>query len=136
MHRTRTPLRHWFWGIYYVAVCNGETTAQQLSEKIGLNYHAARRMLGKIHEIEKDQGFLADLLKSFKMPEGTKEEVSTGPGMETQSRLTKESYPIKEPTIPDRKKPEIPVICWRRLFLKAAGPGSGAAGGKAMGFWF
>ena len=108
MHRTRTPLRYWFWGIYYVAVCNGETTAQQLSEKIGLNYHAARRMLGKIHDIEKDQGFLADLLKSFKMPEGTKEEVSTGPGMETQSRLTKESYPLKERTIPDGKKFEIP----------------------------
>ena len=102
MHRTRTPLRYWFWGIYYVAACNGETTAQQLSEKIGLNYYSARRMLGKIHEIEKDQGFLGDLLKSFKIPEGSKEEVSTGPGMETPPR------PIKEQTIPDRKKPEIP----------------------------
>ncbi len=108
MHRTRTPLRYWFWGIYYVAACNGETTAQQLSEKIGLNYHAARRMLGKIHEIEKDQGFQGDLLKSFKIPEGSKEEVFTGPGMETQPRLTKESYPLKERTIPDRKNPEIP----------------------------
>ena len=102
MHRTRTPLRYWFWGIYYVAACNGETTAQQLSEKIGLNYYSARRMLGKIHEIEKDQGFLGDLLKSFKIPEGSKEEVSTGPGMETPPR------PIKEQTIPDRKKTEIP----------------------------
>ena len=102
MHRTRTPLRYWFWGIYYVAACNGETTAQQLSEKIGLNYYSARRMLGKIHEIEKDQGFLGDLLKSFKMPERSREEISTGPGMETPPR------PIKEQTIPDRKKPEIP----------------------------
>ncbi len=108
MHRTRTPLRYWFWGIYYVAACNGKTTAQQLSEKIGLNYHAARRMLGKIHEIEKDQGFMGDLLKSFKMPEESREEFSTGPGMETQSRLTKESYPLKERTIPDKKNPEIP----------------------------
>ena len=102
MHRTRTPLRYWFWGIYYVAACNGETTAQQLSEKIGLNYHAARRMLGKLHEIEKNQGFMGDLLKSFKMPEGSREEISTGPSMETPPR------PIKEQTIPDRKKPEIP----------------------------
>ena len=70
MHRTRTPLRYWFWGIYFVAACNGETTAQQLSEKIGLNYHAARRMFGKIHKIEKDQGFLGDLLKSFKFLKG------------------------------------------------------------------
>ena len=102
MHRTRTPLRYWFWGIYYVAACNGETTAQQLSEKIGLNYYTARRMLGKIHEIEKNQGFMGDLLKSFKMPEGSKEEISTGPGMETPPR------PIKEQTISDQKKPEIP----------------------------
>ena len=108
MHRTRTPLRYWFWGIFYVAVCNGETTAQQLSEKIGLNYHAARRMLGKIHEIEKDQSFLGDLLKSFKMPEGTKEEVSTGLGMETPPRPIKESYPLIEQTIHGGKKPEIP----------------------------
>ena len=102
MHRTRIPLRYWFWGIYYVAACNGETTAQQLSEKIGLNYHAARRMLGKIHEIEKNQGSLGNLLKSFKISEGSKEEVSTGPGMETPPS------PIKEQTIPDRKKLEIP----------------------------
>ncbi len=102
MHRTRTPLRYWFWGIYYVAACNGETTAQQLSEKIGLNYYTARRMLGKIHEIEKNQGFMGDLLKSFKMPERSSEEISTGPGKETPPR------PIKEQTISDQKKPEIP----------------------------
>ncbi len=102
MRKTRIPLRYWFWGIYYVAACNGETTAQQLSEKIGLNYHAARRMLGKIHEIEKNQGFMEDLLKSFKMPERSREEISTGPGMETPPR------PIKEQTISDQKKPEIP----------------------------
>ncbi len=108
MHRTRTPLRYWFWGIYYVAACNGETTAQQLAEKIGLNYFAARRMLGKIHEIEKDQGFLGDLLKSFKMPEPSKEEISTRPGMETPPRPIKGPYPLREPTIPDRKKPEVP----------------------------
>ena len=98
MHRTRTPLRYWFWGIYYVAAGDGETTAQQLSEKIGLNYYAARRMLGKIYEIKKDQGFLGDLLKSFKIPEHSKEALSNVSGMETSP------MPIKEPTIPDRKK--------------------------------
>ena len=102
MHRTRTPLRYWFWGIYYVAAGDGETTAQQLSEKIGLNYYAARRMLGKIYEIKKDQGFLGDLLKSFKIPEHSKEALSNVSGMETSP------MPIKEPTIPDRKKTEIP----------------------------
>ena len=108
MHRTRTPLRYWFWGIFYVAACNGETTAQQLAEKIGLNYHAARRMLGKIHEIEKNQGFLGDLLKSFKMPERSKETISDGLGMETPPRPIKESYPLIEQTIHGGKKPEIP----------------------------
>ena len=76
-------------------------------KKFGLNYYSARRMLGKIHEIEKDHGFLGDLLKSFKMPVPSKEELSIGPGMETQSRPIKGPYPLREPTIPDRKNPEI-----------------------------
>ena len=133
MHRTRTPLRYWFWGIYFVTACNGETTAKQLSEKIGLNYHAARRMLGKIHEIEKNQDFL-DLLKSFKIPQWSKEELSTGPGMETPPRSIKGSYPLIEQTIPDGKKPEIPGYSLEEVIFKAAGPGSGVASGKATGF--
>ena len=120
MHRTRTPLRYWFWGIYYVAVCNGGTTAQQLAEKIGLNYYTARRMLGKIHEIEKNQGFLGDLLKSFKMPKGSKEEVSTGLGMETPPRPIKEPNPLLEPTIPDRKKPEIPGYSLEEVIFESS----------------
>ena len=108
MRKTRTPLRFWFWGIYLVNERKQLVTAKQFSEMSGLNYHAARRMLGKIREIEKDQGFLGDLLKSFNMPEGSREEFSTGPGMETPPKPTKEPYPLREPTIPDRKKPEIP----------------------------
>ena len=108
MRKTRTPLRFWFWGIYLVNERKQEVTAKQFSEMSGLNYHAARRMLGKIREIEKDQGFLGDLLKSFNMPEGSREEFSTGPSMETPPKPTKEPYPLREPTIPDRKKPEIP----------------------------
>ena len=93
-------------------------------------------MLGKIHEIEKDQGFLGDLLKSFKMPERSREEISTGPGMETPPRLTKGPYPLIEQTIPDRKKPEIPGYSLEEvIYENAGGPGSGAAGGKATGFW-
>ncbi len=108
MRKTRTPLRFWFWGIYLVNERKQGVTAKQFSEMSGLNYHAARRMLGKIRKIEKDQGFLGDLLKSFNMPEGSREEFSTGPGMETPPKPTKEPYPLREPTIPDRKKPEIP----------------------------
>ena len=129
MHRTRTPLRYWFWGIYYVAACNGETTAQQLSEKIGLNYYSARRMLGKIHEIEKDQGFLGDLLKSFKMSEGSREEISTGPGMETPPR------PIKEQTIPDRKKPEIPDYSLEEVIYENGRTGLWRGKRQSDGVW-
>ena len=120
MHRTRTPLRYWFWGIYFVAVCNGETTAQQLAEKIGLNYHAARRMLGKIHEIEKNRGFLGDLLKSFKIPQWSKEELSTGPGMETPPRSIKGPYPLIEQTIPDGKKLEIPGYLLEEVIFESS----------------
>ncbi|MBT4638036.1 MAG: AAA family ATPase, partial [Deltaproteobacteria bacterium] len=65
MHRTRTPLRFWFWGIYCIDLWGGEITAKQLSREIELNYHASRRMLSKINGIEVDNGFLSDLLKSF-----------------------------------------------------------------------
>ena len=120
MHRTRTPLRYWFLGIYYVAACNGEMTAQQLAEKIGLNYHAARRMLGKIHQIDKNHGFLGDLLKSFKMPEPSKEEIFTGPGMQTPPRPIKEPYPLIEQTISDRKKPEIPGYTLEEVIFESS----------------
>jgi len=53
MHKSRTPLRFWFWGIYLVNERKKEVTAKQFSEMSGLNYHATRRMLGKIREIEK-----------------------------------------------------------------------------------
>ena len=108
MRKTRIPLRFWFWGIYLVNERKKEVTAKQFSEMSGLNYHAARRMLGKIREIEKNQGFMADLLKSFKIGEWSKKEVSTRPGIETQPGPVKELYPILVQTIPDRKKPEIP----------------------------
>ena len=91
-----------------MVVWGEETTAQQLSEKIGLNYNAARRMLGKIHQIEKNRGFMGDLLKSFKIPQWFKEEISTGPGMERQPRPINVPYPRSEQMIPDRIKPEIP----------------------------
>ena len=120
MHKTRTPLRFWFWGIYLVNERKKEVTAKQLSEMSGLNYHAARRMLGKIREIEKDQGFLGDLLKSFNMPEGSREEFSTGPSMETPPRPIKGPYPLREPTIPNRKKPEIPGYLLEEVIFESS----------------
>ena len=51
---------------------------------------------------------MGDLLKSFKIPQWSKEAVSTRPGMETPPKPIKGPYPLIEWTIPDRKKPEIP----------------------------
>ncbi|MBW2369912.1 MAG: transposase, partial [Deltaproteobacteria bacterium] len=46
MHRTRTSLTLWFWGIYWVA--NGLSSATELSEKLNFSYITALRMLKKI----------------------------------------------------------------------------------------
>jgi predicted RNA-binding Zn-ribbon protein involved in translation (DUF1610 family) len=48
MHRTRSPLRYWFSGIFLGAKGEESLNALQLSEKLDLNCHAARRMLHKI----------------------------------------------------------------------------------------
>ena len=70
---------------------------------------------------------MGNLLKTFKVPERSKIENTTVPGSET--------YPDVEQTIPGGKNLIYLVILWRRLFLKAAVPGSGEARGKATDFW-
>ena len=77
-------------------------------------------MLGKIHEIEKNRGFLGDLLKSFKIPQWSKEEISSGPGIETQPRPIKEPYPRLEQTIPDGKKLEIPGYSLEEVIFESS----------------
>ncbi|MBW2367474.1 MAG: sigma 54-interacting transcriptional regulator [Deltaproteobacteria bacterium] len=65
MHGTRTPLYYWFWAIHLTKSQKEDLTIKKLSDKIGLNYHAARRMLNKIQRDMDDQGFIHALAQSF-----------------------------------------------------------------------
>lgn len=47
-HRTRTPLRHWFWAIFLVARDKRGHSALQLSKELGIPYPRAWLMLHKI----------------------------------------------------------------------------------------
>ncbi|MBW2367972.1 MAG: sigma 54-interacting transcriptional regulator, partial [Deltaproteobacteria bacterium] len=65
MNRTRIPLHHWFWAVYIVIGDMTTPTAKGLSNKIGLTYHATRRMLNKINDDLKDSGFVRTLFESL-----------------------------------------------------------------------
>lgn len=65
MHKTRTPLLYWFWGIYWVLKASGTVSAVELSKKLRINYHKARRILHKIYQEDFQKGFCCDLVNSF-----------------------------------------------------------------------
>ncbi len=48
MHRTRTPLRLWFWAAYLVATHQPGISAKQLSRQLGLRYETAWLILQKL----------------------------------------------------------------------------------------
>lgn len=48
MHRTRTPLRVWFWAAYLVATHHPGISAKQLSRQLGLRYETAWLILQKL----------------------------------------------------------------------------------------
>ncbi len=47
-HRTRTPLRLWFWAAYLVATHQPGISAKQLSRQLGLRYETAWLILQKL----------------------------------------------------------------------------------------
>ncbi len=55
MHRTRTPLRKWFWAIYLVASDKRGLSALQLSKKLAISYYVAWTMLHKIRKAMADR---------------------------------------------------------------------------------
>jgi transposase-like protein len=55
MHRTRTPLRKWFWAIYLVASDKRGLSALQLSKKLTVSYYVAWTMLHKIRKAMADR---------------------------------------------------------------------------------
>jgi hypothetical protein len=48
MHRTRTPLRTWFWAAWLVATHHPGISAKQLSRQLGLRYETAWLILQKL----------------------------------------------------------------------------------------
>jgi transposase-like protein len=55
MHRTRTPLRKWFWAIFLFSNDKRGISALQLSEKLTISYWVAWTMLHKIRKAMKDR---------------------------------------------------------------------------------
>ena len=99
MHRTRTPLRKWFWAIYLVANDKRGLSALQLSKKLKVSYFVAWSMLQRIRRamkerdssyelkgvIEIDEAFFAVLSANIEHAEtdGDKEAAKKLKGLET-----------------------------------------------------
>lgn len=58
MHRTRTPLRKWFWAIFLAANDKRGISALQLSKKLKVSYYVAWTMLHKIRQAMSDRNEL------------------------------------------------------------------------------
>jgi transposase-like protein len=61
MHRTRTPLRKWFWAIWLEANDKRGLSALQLSKKLKVSYYVAWTMLHKIRQAMSDRNELYQL---------------------------------------------------------------------------
>ncbi|MFZ5640729.1 MAG: IS1595 family transposase [Bacillota bacterium] len=60
LHKTRTPLRIWFWAIYLMTRDKGGCSASALADKLGIRYPKAWAMLHKIRKAmgERDARYL------------------------------------------------------------------------------
>jgi hypothetical protein len=66
LHKTRTPLRIWFWAIYLVTRDKGGSSASALADKLGIRYPKAWAMLHKIRKAMGDRDvryLLCDLVE-------------------------------------------------------------------------
>jgi hypothetical protein len=66
LHKTRTPLRVWFWAIYLVTRDKGGSSASALADKLGIRYPQAWAMLHKIRKAMGDRDaryLLCDLVE-------------------------------------------------------------------------
>ena len=67
MHKTRTPLRIWFWAIFLVANDKRGLSALQLSKNLDVSYYVAWTMLHKIRFGMKNRDSGYDLLGVIEM---------------------------------------------------------------------
>lgn len=69
LHKTRTPLRKWFWAIFLLATDKRGLSALQLSRKLGVSYYVAWSMLHKIRRGMRDRDSTYTLQGMIEMDE-------------------------------------------------------------------
>ena len=93
MHRTRTPLRVWFWAIYLVANDKRGLSALQLSKKLEVSYYVAWTMLHKIRRGMKERDSAYELRGVIEMDDSF---FGSGVGGDKRGRGTKKTPVIIE----------------------------------------
>lgn len=83
MHRTRTPLRVWFWAIYLMSNDKRGLSALQLSKKLEVSYYVAWTMLHKIRRAMKERDSQQGLSGIVQV---NKAVLSGGPGGDKRGR--------------------------------------------------
>lgn len=93
MHKTRTPLRIWFWAIFLVANDKRGLSALQLSRNLEVSYYVAWTMLHKIRFGMKNRDSAYDLLGVIEMDDSF---FGSGAGGDKKGRGTRKTPVIIE----------------------------------------
>jgi transposase-like protein len=93
MHRTRTPLRIWFWAIFLVANDKRGLSALQVSKKLRVSYYVAWTMLHKIRRAMKDRDAGYELRGIIEMDESF---FGSGAGSDKRGRGTNKTPVVVE----------------------------------------
>lgn len=88
MHRTRTPLRVWFWAMYLTANDKRGLSALQLSKKLKVSYYVAWTMLHKIRQAMKDRDAQTELAGLIQVDQAL---MGGGPGGDKKGRGSKKT---------------------------------------------
>jgi transposase-like protein len=93
MHRTRTPIRIWFWAIYLAANDKRGLSALQVSKKLEVSYYVAWTMLHKIRRAMKERDSAYELRGVIEMDDSF---FGSGVGGDKRGRGTKKTPVIIE----------------------------------------
>ena len=89
-HKTRTPLKKWFWAVYLVGSDKRGCSAVQLSKKIAVSYPTAWLMIHKIRKAMKDRDTPYKLNHFIEMDDayfGSKSAGKRGRGASNKSKV-------------------------------------------------
>jgi transposase-like protein len=93
MHRTRTPLRTWFWALFLLAHDKRGLSALQLSKKLEVSYYVAWTMLHKIRRAMAQRDATYDLKGVLEMDDAF---FGSGAGCGKRGRGTKRTKVVVE----------------------------------------